>query len=140
MSLVLLFSELIVICNRRLPSNLGWIVASVTSSVFFPFMVWEGAPADQLCFIPTGSRHVFVESVKELTTDHIDSLNRQSLHFIYCKKSLNGQLLFHSDAICNANSSHEWKLFYRIMGRREKQQKDGRRAKWGEFSSSEPRG
>jgi hypothetical protein len=98
----------------------------------FPFMVWEGAPADQLFFCPTSWREDFVRSLKRLTEYHIDSLNRQSLHFMHCKRCLKGQLMFHLAVVCNANSTHEWNPYYRIMGRIEKQQDECHRAKWGD--------
>ncbi len=98
----------------------------------FPFMVWEGAPADQLFFCPTSLREDFVRSVKRLTEYQIDSLNRQSLHFMHCKRCLKGRLLFHLAVVCDANSTREWNPYYRIVGRSEKQQDECHRAKWGD--------
>ena len=100
----------------------------------FPFKVWdENAPADQLFFIPKSQREDFVRSVTTLSTKYRpSSLNRMSLHYMYCKSCLNGRLSFHCNVVCDANSSKEWNPYYRIMGRSEKQQEERHRTKWGD--------
>mgnify|MGYP003335412857 CR=1 FL=1 len=98
----------------------------------FPFMVWTGGgPADQLFFIPASCRERFLYSVGKLTTYQSGSLNRTSLHYIYCKKCLKGNLVFRREAVCDANSQEEWNPYYRIMGRPEWPQDEDNRLKWG---------
>ena len=99
----------------------------------FPFKVWDdGGPADQVIFIPTGWLESFENSVERLTKYKKESLNRQSLHFIHCKRCLKGRLIYHRDVVADANSIHAWNPYYTILGRREKPQEDRHRAKWGD--------
>ncbi len=71
-------------------------------------------------------------SLKKLTVYELDTLNRQCLHFMHCKRCLNGQLMYHLAVVCDANSTKEWNPYYRIVGRSEKQQDESHRAKWGD--------
>jgi hypothetical protein len=118
----------------------AWVDRGIEAEMcVFPFMVWHNAPADQLFFIPESCHEHFKRSVRNLTFYSSESLNRQSLHYMYCKKCLRGRLKFVAEVICDANSRREWNPFYRIMGRSEQAQGDEHRAKWGEFWFSEPR-
>ena len=118
---------------KRMVSLQSWVERGIQYSMtVFPFMVWAGSPADQLFFIPTSCRADFVRSLLRLAEYQPDTLQRQSLHFIYCKRALKGRLKFHIDVICDANSQLEWNLCYRIVGRAEKEQEEIHRTKWGD--------
>ena len=117
---------------KRMVELQSWVERGIEYRMtVFPFMVFLGAPADQLFFIPTSCRSDFVRSLQRLTLYKLDGIQRQSLHYIHCKKALGGRLKFHMDVICDANSTKEWNPYYRIVGRTEMEQEDIHRTKWG---------